>query len=63
MDSKTLKEQVGTSIVNMFAAYLSLLNAEDRLDALSQVTAKYCRECGNEQPNGFDLRCQCWNDE
>ena len=38
----------------------SVLSPMDTLtdDERLQVMARYCRDCGSEDP-----RCQCWNDE
>lgn len=51
----------------MLVLALKAMTDDQRLELLSELRDRFCRECGfwYEQPLSVshDIECQCWNDE
>jgi len=49
-------------IADRLLSLMERMTADERMRVMDGIVARYCRHCGNEQPD-TGRRCQCWNDE
>lgn len=60
-----LAKELGDGLViyeETFDAFMALTPAA-RVAVLSKLADKWCRHCGDRQPEGRFAECQCSNDE